>query len=83
MSILTKELIATGKSLDFRRQEAKTLDTINSDVSKATNGLIDNLLEQISNETVLILVNAIYFKGLWKKSFCKMKQTKKGNFVLH
>ncbi len=79
MSLLTK-LNATGKELDFSGQKAKILDTINTDVSKATNGLIDNLLEQISNETVLILVNAIYFKGLWKKSFCKDDTIEKGEF---
>ena len=80
VSILTKELNSTGKELDFCGQKAQALNIINTDVSNATNGLIDKLLEKIDDGTVLVLVNAIYFKGLWEKPFSKDETNKAGEF---
>ncbi|KAF6161120.1 hypothetical protein GIB67_007761 [Kingdonia uniflora] len=38
---------------------------------KATNGLIESVLppESITNKTKILLANALYFKGIWKKEF--------------
>ena len=80
VSILTKELNSTGKELDFYGQKAQALNIINTDVSNATNGLIDKLLEKIDDGTVLVLVSAIYFKGLWEKPFSKDETNKAGEF---
>lgn len=54
-------------ALDFGSPEALT--TINGWVSEATNGRIPKLLEQISSDEVLFLINAIYFKGTWRTAF--------------
>jgi serine protease inhibitor len=54
------------QTLDFASPEA--LSTINDWVSDATNDRIPRLLDHIGDE-VLFLVNAIYFKGKWRKTF--------------
>ena len=54
-------------SLDFNAPEAK--DDINAWVTKQTNGLIDQIIESIDRETLLYLINAIYFKGNWTYQF--------------
>ncbi|XP_065688242.1 ovalbumin-related protein Y-like [Patagioenas fasciata] len=50
-------------------EEAKQL--INSWVEKETDGKIRNFLEpdSVDLDTVLVLVNAVYFKGIWKTAF--------------
>ena len=45
------------------------LDTINSDVNEATRGTIPRLLYEFDQDIALVLINAIYFKGDWKKPF--------------
>ncbi len=54
-------------TLDFGSPEALT--TINGWVSRATGDRIPRLLEEISGNEVLFLVNAIYFKGTWRTAF--------------
>jgi serine protease inhibitor len=54
-------------TLDFASPTA--VSTINDWVSRKTNGRIPTLLEQISREEVLFLINAIYFKGRWRDAF--------------
>ena len=46
---------------------------INKDVSEATKGLIKDIItpDAISGDTVMVLTNAIYFKGDWQKPFDK------------
>ncbi len=54
-------------TLDFGSAEA--VPTINGWVSEKTNGKIPTLLETISPDEVLFLINAIYFKGAWRSAF--------------
>ena len=45
--------------------------TINSWVSKNTDGKIEKIVDRISADAVLFLINAIYFKGQWQVEFKK------------
>ncbi|MCJ7645926.1 serpin family protein [bacterium] len=74
---------------DFYGAEVATLDfddptapsTINSWVSKKTKGKINKIIENISPDAILFLINAIYFKGNWTVEFAK-KKTKELPFYL-
>ncbi|XP_044288626.1 glia-derived nexin [Varanus komodoensis] len=69
------------KGIDFEDQ-ATASDTINQWVKNETKGMIDNVLspDVIDTElTRLLLVNAVYFKGLWKSRF-QPENTKKRTF---
>lgn len=62
---------ATTAGLDFARPAA--VQTINDWVKARTNGKIDSIIDSISQEIVMLLVNAIYFKGDWREGFDKSK----------
>ncbi len=64
---------AEVRDLDFDRPDAVTI--INNWVSDKTNNLIDKIIERITNQTVMILLNAIYFKGEWRYEFDKSETT--------
>jgi len=66
------------KQMDFSQAWAK--DTINNWCAKKTNNLIKNPLDKISPDAVMYLVNAIYFKGIWRKHF-ETKNTQEANFT--
>lgn len=51
-----------------------TVDKINGWASQKTNGKIPKVIEQIQKNDVLLLMNALYFKGDWKIQF-KPEQT--------
>jgi serine protease inhibitor len=55
--------------------------TINQWVSEKTNGKIDRIVDQIDSNSVLFLINAIYFKGAWAKAFDKAR-TRDNDFTL-
>ncbi|MDD2396999.1 MAG: serpin family protein [Tissierellia bacterium] len=59
------------KSLDF--SDASAPDTINKWVKEATNEKIDKIVDEISDDLVMYLINAIYFKGDWKEEFSPNK----------
>jgi serine protease inhibitor len=65
------------QTLDFGSPEA--VSAINEWVSRETNGKIPRLLDEISAEEVLFLINAIYFKGKWREAF-EAKDTQNGPF---
>jgi serine protease inhibitor len=50
------------------------LRTINGWVDRSTRGKIDRILDEISDDDVMFLINALYFKGQWKYRFDE-KQT--------
>lgn len=53
--------------LDFSSPDAK--DIINNWVSDQTHGKIPSIVDYISPDDVMFLINAIYFNGIWKKEF--------------
>jgi len=66
--------------LDFSLVE-ESCAKINTWVAEQTRGKIKNIIDSIDTEMRLILINAIYFKGMWEKTFDK-KYTKDEHFTL-
>ena len=66
-------------SLDFSSPQAAA--TINSWVDTNTNGKIEKIVDRINPQTLLFLINAIYFKGNWQDEFDKAL-TRPGTFHL-
>jgi serpin B len=69
---------AEVRAIDFAQAWAK--DTINNWCARKTNNLITNVLDQIPNNAVMYLINAVYFKGIWRKQF-DAKKTVESNFT--
>lgn len=69
-------------SVDFR-QKAEAVGQINTWVAQLTEGKIDKLLstQDIGPQTVMALLTAVYFKGMWEHPFDPAK-TVKGKFML-
>lgn len=49
--------------MDFNQKWA--VDTINGWANRKTNGLIPEVISTIDPTTMMLLMNAIYFKGTW------------------
>lgn len=58
-----------------------SVEEVNQWVENATNGHVQNFLESIPHEVVLMLINAVYFKGEWQTRF-NPQATTKGVFYL-
>lgn len=56
-------------ALDF--DDPQSAGRINQWVSEKTRGKIDKIVEELNPETVMLLLNAIYFKGTWTYEFDK------------
>jgi len=71
---------AEVRGLNF--DDAKSADVINNWVNDKTNGRITKMIQPpISDEIVMYLMNAIYFKGDWRHQFDK-KNTVPEDFTL-
>ncbi len=68
---------ARVQSLDF---DQSALSTINGWVNENTNGKIPRILDQISANEIMFLINAIYFYGKWEVQFEKAN-TQSGPFT--
>ncbi|XP_054156735.1 serpin B4-like [Oppia nitens] len=64
---------------DFKNNAVKETDKLNQWVRNHTNNKIQKIFDKISEQTTLIIMNAIYFKGNWVNKFSD-KNTKKSNF---
>ncbi|XP_063017988.1 ovalbumin-like [Melospiza melodia melodia] len=67
-----KKLYRSGlETVNFKTASNQSRQRINSWVKNQTNGQIRDFLEpsSVNPQTVLVLVNAIYFKGKWKTPF--------------
>lgn len=69
---------ARVEKLDFN---SAALNTINSWVNEKTNAKIPKILDEISADEIMFLINAIYFNGKWQVQFEK-SQTQDGSFTL-
>ena len=58
---------AAAQKLDFGNQGAA--DVINRWVKKNTGGKIDRMIDKIDPDTVMFLMNAVYFNGKWEHPF--------------
>ena len=67
-----------ARKLDFTKPAAAK--EINNWVKTATRGRIDSIVDQIQEDVVLYLINAIYFKSDWMIPF-KANQTLAGEFA--
>ena len=70
---------AQVENLDFSSPSA--LKHINDWCANHTNNLIPTILESLDPASAAVLLNAIYFKGVWTKKFDK-KDTKSEKFTL-
>jgi serpin B len=70
------------ESTDFNKKYEAARKTINAWVAKQTANRIKDLLPDgsLTEDSRIVLVNAIYFKGTWKYAFSK-KETVDGDFA--
>jgi len=54
---------------DAEVTEGLSVSAINGWVDENTNGKIEEIIDEIDTNTVMFLINAIYFKGTWKYEF--------------
>lgn len=69
--ILTDYYNADAETFDIN--DASAPDKINAWIEDNTNGLIKKMIEKLNDNTVMLLINAIYFKGKWKSQFDESK----------
>lgn len=65
--ILTGYYDAEAKSFDIN--DATAPAQINKWIEDHTNGLIKEMIDKLNDNTVMLLINAIYFKGKWQVQF--------------
>jgi len=73
--ILTGFYNAESKSFDIN--DPLVPEQMNTWIESKTNGLIKNMIDQLNDNTVMLLINAIYFKGKWESQFDKKNTVQK------
>jgi len=63
---------ALAESRDFRAQA--TVDEINAWVAARTEGLIEELIQEIGEDEVMLLINTLYFSAKWAEAFNPMTE---------
>nr|AUT13179.1 serpin [Eudiplozoon nipponicum] len=71
LNVVKTHLGAHHESLPFVSNSTEALTRINECVSKKTMGMIEQLLkpESVHSLTRLMLINVMYFKGMWMQKF--------------
>jgi len=77
--ILASYYYATSDAVDFG--DPATVDLVNNWISNHTNGLIKNMVDKLGSDDIMLLINAIYFKGKWQVQF-DTKNTTSRSFTL-
>lgn len=54
---------------DFRRDANQLVNKINNFIASETKNKIQNVFKEIDTETVMLLINVVYFKAKWMKPF--------------
>ncbi|XP_014783776.1 serpin B3 [Octopus bimaculoides] len=70
-NIIIKYFFSDIENVDFIKNAEKTRITVNDWVKNKTNDKITDLLPSgsLTPRTVLLLINAVYFKGIWADKF--------------
>ncbi|XP_040120186.1 serpin B3-like isoform X1 [Oryx dammah] len=84
MDNVQKFYLTSVESADFKNAAEETRKMINSWVESQTNERIKDLFpkDSLDSTTVLVLVNAVYFKGQWNQKF-KKESTAEEEFWLN
>nr|XP_053640516.1 serpin B6-like isoform X4 [Cherax quadricarinatus] len=79
-NILKEKYLSSSKTVNFEEDE-KVRKEINTTVENETNSRIKDLIPSgvLNNLTRMVLVNAVYFKGLWENQF-RESATRDGEF---
>ncbi|XP_054153195.1 serpin B3-like isoform X2 [Oppia nitens] len=64
---------------DFKHNSVEETDKINQWIRKQTNNKIEKIFDKINEQTSLIILNVVYFKGNWDKDFDR-HNTQKSTF---
>lgn len=78
IDILTGYYDAESKAFDI--EDPETPRYVNKWIEDKTNGLIKEMIEELEDNTVMLLINAIWFKAKWKYEF-DTKNTINSNFT--
>ena len=69
-NVLKSKYLSTIEEVDFRRHGPFIMNQVNQWVNESTKGLIPSILQEpLDEETALVLLNCVYFKGNWKGRF--------------
>jgi serpin B len=79
LAAMSNDFDAHIEGLNFDLPSA--IDVINGWASENTNGKIPTVIDQITAETVMFLMNALYFKGDWTYQF-DVSETQNRPFIL-
>lgn len=80
LNAVEEDYHASVRGLDFN--DPKSVGIINKWVADNTKNKISKIIENISADDLMYLVNAIYFNGKWQHAF-KASDTKDDDFYLH
>ncbi|XP_017461609.1 PREDICTED: serpin B3-like [Rhagoletis zephyria] len=79
LHIVKNRLIANIFSVNFKEEPEQAVEKINQWVNRKTRGKIPKIVDDLSTNTRMVLLNALYFKGTWKTPF-KKDSTKENAF---
>jgi len=71
IDVLTQYYDAQSEAFDINDPNAPA--RMNAWIENKTNGLIKDIIESLDDNTVMLLINAIYFKGKWASEFDRTK----------
>lgn len=74
LATMRAQFDAEVSGLDFAN-EAASLSAINGWVSAKTSGRIPSIVDRINDNSVMFLINAIYFNGNWRQRFDAARTT--------
>jgi serpin B len=78
-----KEFLSTSSKYGATVEPLKSVNQVNSWCSKKTHGKINKILDKLDKKTIILLLNAVYFKGMWSKKFYKYLTAKKPFYNLN
>ncbi len=81
LDLLALNYDAGVRLVDFKKDAAAAVEAINQWVSEETEGRIREIVDSLSEDTGLVLANAIYFNAEWDQPFDE-EDTEDGPFYL-
>jgi serpin B len=78
-----KQFLTISSKYGATVEPLKSADQVNNWCSKKTHGNINKILDKLDRKTIILLLNAVYFKGMWSKKFNKYKTAKKPFYNLN